>query len=154
MSTDNVGEQSIVTLRHRYSPPRLSRKVLVFAHETGFAGRIELVPTDVRAPDSNIFRDNPPGKVPALVSDDGTFIGSALCCDYLDTLHRGRRLIPAEPPRALAGAATACAGRRHHGSRPWPAWWKSRAGGKPGSSRATSITRRRRSDPPSTPSGA
>jgi glutathione S-transferase len=51
----------------------------------------------VWAPDSSIFSDNPLGKVPALVSADGTFIGSALCCDYLDTLHAGRRLIPVEP---------------------------------------------------------
>jgi glutathione S-transferase len=98
MSTDDVGEQSIMTLGLRYSPASpFVRKVLVFAHETGLAERIEPVPTDVWAPDSNIFRDNPLGKVPALVSDDGTFIGSALCCDYLDTLHGGSRLIPAEP---------------------------------------------------------
>jgi glutathione S-transferase len=71
--------------------------VLVFAHEIGLAEPIELVLSDVWAPDGNIFRDNPLGKVPALVSDDGTFIGSALCGDYLDTLHGGRRLIPAKP---------------------------------------------------------
>jgi glutathione S-transferase len=87
-----------MTLKLRYSPASpFVRKVLVFAHETGLAARIELVPTDVWAPDSSIFSDNPLGKVPALVSADGTFIGSALCCDYLDTLHAGRRLIPVEP---------------------------------------------------------
>jgi glutathione S-transferase len=87
-----------MTLKLRYSPASpFVRKVLVFAHETGLAARIELVPTDVWAPDSSIFSDNPLGKVPALVSADGTFIGSALCCDYLDTLHDGRRLIPVEP---------------------------------------------------------
>jgi glutathione S-transferase len=87
-----------MTLKLRYSPASpFVRKVLVFAHETGLAARIELVPTDVWAPDSSIFSDNPLGKVPALVSADGTFIGSALCCDYLDTLHGGRRLIPVEP---------------------------------------------------------
>jgi glutathione S-transferase len=118
MSTDDVGEQSMMTPGLRYSPASpFVRKVVVFAHETGLADRIELVPTDVWAPDSNIFRDNPLGKVPALVSDDGTFIGSALCCDDLETLHGGSRLIPAVPPRALVGAATGCAGRRHHGSR-------------------------------------
>jgi glutathione S-transferase len=87
-----------MTLKLRYSPASpFVRKVLVFAHETELAARIELVPTDVWAPDSSIFSDNPLGKVPALVSADGTFIGSALCCDYLDTLHGGRRLIPVEP---------------------------------------------------------
>ena len=87
-----------MTLKLRYSPASpFVRKVLVFAHETGLAARIELLPTDVWAPDSSIFRDNPLGKVPALESDDGTFIGSTLCCDYLDTLHGSRRLIPVEP---------------------------------------------------------
>jgi hypothetical protein len=59
MSTDDVGEKSTMTLRPRYSPASpFVRKVLVFAHETGLADRIERVPTDVWAPDSNIFRDN------------------------------------------------------------------------------------------------
>jgi hypothetical protein len=45
------------------------RKVLVFAHEIGLAEPIDVVLSDVWAPDGNIFRDNPLGKVLALVSD-------------------------------------------------------------------------------------
>src|ERR1700730_12676674 len=117
MSTDDVGEQSIMTLGLRYSPASpFVRKVLVFAHETGLADRIELVPTDVWAADSNLFRDNPLGQVPALVSDDGTFIGSALCWDYLDTLHCGSRLIPAVPRERWPVLQLPCAGGRHRGS--------------------------------------
>lgn len=71
------------------------RKVMVFAYETGLNGRIEPVPTDVWADDSDIQRDNPLGKVPTLVTPDGTFAGSTLCCEYLDTLHGGARLCPA-----------------------------------------------------------
>jgi len=78
------------------------RKVLVFAHETALANRIELASTDVWAPDSDIVRDNPLGKVPALIGPDGTFIGSTLCCEYLDTLHGGRRLIPLLPAERWA----------------------------------------------------
>lgn len=88
-----------MALTLRYSPASpFVRKVTVFAHETGLAGRIELERTDVWAPDTTIFRDNPLGKVPALVSEDGTFIGSLLCCEYLDTLHEGPPLIPAAGP--------------------------------------------------------
>lgn len=89
-----------MTLQLRYSPASpFVRKVVVFAHEAGLADRLELVRTDVWAPDTDIFRDNPLGKVPTLVSDDGTFIGSLLCCDYLDTLHKGKRLIPPAGPQ-------------------------------------------------------
>ena len=84
-----------MSLRLRYSPSSpFVRKVLVLAHETGLADRIELIPTDVWASDSDIARDNPLGKVPALVAPEGTFIGSLLCCEYLDTLHVKGRLIP------------------------------------------------------------
>ncbi len=82
----------------RYSPASpFVRKVLVFADEAGLADRIERVATDVWAPDTDIFRDNPLGKVPTLVSEDGTFVGSLLCCEYLDSLQAGRRLIPSAP---------------------------------------------------------
>jgi glutathione S-transferase len=86
-------------MRLRYSNASpFVRKVLVFAHETGLAQDIELVPTDVWAADTDIGRDNPLGKVPTLVTADGAFIGSALCCEYLDSLHTGPTLIPRDPP--------------------------------------------------------
>jgi glutathione S-transferase len=86
-------------MRLRYSNASpFVRKVLVFAHETGLAQDIELVPTDVWAADTDIGRDNPLGKVPTLVTADGAFIGSALCCEYLDSLHAGPTLIPRDPP--------------------------------------------------------
>ena len=73
------------------------RKVLVFAHETGLADSIELVPGNVWEPDTEITKDNPLGKVPALSTPEGVFAGSYLCCEYLDSLHAGARLIPSEP---------------------------------------------------------
>jgi len=57
-------------------------------------GRIELAACDVWAPNSDIAADNPLGKVPALVTGDGTFIGSTLCCEYLDSLQGAPRLVP------------------------------------------------------------
>jgi glutathione S-transferase len=96
MSNDNVRDiMSPLQLRYSAASPFV-RKVLVFAHETGLADRIELAPTDVWAPDSDILRDNPLGRVPALIAPDGTFIGSTLCCEYLDTLHSGPHLIPVD----------------------------------------------------------
>ena len=85
-------------LRYSSASPFV-RKVLVFAHETGLESKIECIKTDVWADGSDIVEDNPLGKIPALITPDGTFIGSALCCEYLDSLHGGRRLIPAEMPQ-------------------------------------------------------
>ena len=72
------------------------RKVLVFAHEVGLADMIELAAGEVWSADTGITKDNPLGKVPALATPDGVFAGSYLCCEYLDSLHGGTRLIPAD----------------------------------------------------------
>lgn len=83
-----------------YSPiSPFVRKVLVFAHEAGLADSLVLVHGNVWEPQTDITRDNPLGKVPALATADDVFAGSYLCCEYLDSLHAGPRLIPPEPGR-------------------------------------------------------
>ena len=86
----------MMKLRYAKTSPFV-RKVIVLADEIGLADRIELVATDVWAPDSDIARDNPLGKVPALVTHDGTFAGSFACCDYLDRRDGQAQMIPDEP---------------------------------------------------------
>ena len=85
----------MMKLRYAKTSPFV-RKVIVFADEAGLADRIELRPADVWSPDTDIAKDNPLGKVPALVTTDGTFVGSFACCDYLDR-RNGKRMIPDEP---------------------------------------------------------
>jgi glutathione S-transferase len=79
-----------------------ARKVRAVAIETGLAVKIEEVDrkvTPVR-PDPAIVRDNPLGKIPCLVTDDGTALyDSPVICEYLDGLHDGPRLFP---PAGLA----------------------------------------------------
>ncbi|HLI12249.1 MAG TPA: glutathione S-transferase N-terminal domain-containing protein [Alphaproteobacteria bacterium] len=85
-------------LRHSASSPYV-RKVMVVAHETGLEPRIERVPTFVWSPDTDIADDNPIGKVPTLILDDGTALfDSPVICEYLDSLHAGERLFPAAGP--------------------------------------------------------
>lgn len=73
------------------------RKVTVTAIETGLDDRIERIETDHRAAVSDLVNDNPLGKVPALLCDDGTTLAdSPVICAYLDSLHDGAKLIPAE----------------------------------------------------------
>ncbi|HSU05991.1 MAG TPA: glutathione S-transferase family protein [Acetobacteraceae bacterium] len=46
------------------------------------------------------MRDNPLGKIPTLVLEDGTAIyDSPVICEYLDTLHDGPKLFPPWPAR-------------------------------------------------------
>ena len=81
------------------------RKVMVFAHETGLADRLELVRTPVamKQPNPALMRDNPLSKIPTLITDDGgTLFDSLVICEYLDGLHRGRRLFPDAPARWTA----------------------------------------------------
>ncbi|MGE5545895.1 MAG: glutathione S-transferase family protein [Solirubrobacterales bacterium] len=82
-------------LRYSTSSPFV-RKVLLVAHETGLADRVEPVTTNAWAPDTDLVRDNPLSKVPALTTDGGeTLYDSPVICEYLDSLHDGRRLFPA-----------------------------------------------------------
>lgn len=85
-------------MKLRYSPTSpYVRKVLVSAYEVDLADRIQKVETNVWDPNSDIATDNPLGKVPALVTDSGVVLcDSALICEYLDSLHQGQKLIPAE----------------------------------------------------------
>lgn len=83
-------------LRHSPTSPYV-RKVMVLAHETGLAGRIEAVPTSPSDDEASLARDNPLGKVPALTADDGAVLyDSPVICEYLDSLHGGPRAFPAD----------------------------------------------------------
>jgi glutathione S-transferase len=73
------------------------RKVMVFAHETGLASRLDLERTLVvmSRPNLDLMRENPLGRIPTLVTDDGKVLhDSLLICEYLDSLHGGRKLFP------------------------------------------------------------
>jgi glutathione S-transferase len=86
-------------MKLRFSPTSpYVRKVMMLAHEAGLADRIESVLTDSWSADSDLAQDNPLGKVPALTSEDGTFVESPLVCEYLDSRHDGRRFFPPEGP--------------------------------------------------------
>jgi glutathione S-transferase len=74
-----------------------ARKVLVMAHETGLADRLEVIhhETSPTRRNEEVYRLNPLGKVPVLICDDGLVLfDSTVICDYLDGLHPGTKLIP------------------------------------------------------------
>lgn len=85
-------------LRHTPTSPYV-RKVMVTVLETGLTARLEIVPTPVWDPSTDIANVNPLGKVPALITDDGDVLfDSPVICEYLDALHDGDKLIPAAGP--------------------------------------------------------
>jgi len=83
-------------LRYAATSPYV-RKVVVAAAECGLAERLERIETNVWDPDTDIAADNPLGKVPTLITDDGLALcDSPVICEYLDSLHAGAKLIPPE----------------------------------------------------------
>ena len=54
-------------------------------------------------PDADLVEDNPLGKIPCLVTDDGAVLyNSPVICEYLDSLHDGPKMFPAGPARWTA----------------------------------------------------
>ena len=85
---------------NRASP--FARKARIVARETGLAGRVEEIEMSVSPVAANeaLARENPLVKIPALLTDSGeTLYDSAVICEYLDSLHAGRKCFPATGPQ-------------------------------------------------------
>lgn len=75
------------------------RKVMIMAHETGLVDQIELIDAATTAinPNTDLAKENPLGKVPTLMLDDGmSLFDSRVICEYLDGLHDGDKMFPAD----------------------------------------------------------
>ena len=84
---------------HAQSHSPYARKTIDFAHEAGIADRLAIMDQETSPTNRNpeIFAVNPLGKVPVLITPEaGAIFDSLVICDYLDGLHNGARLIPAE----------------------------------------------------------
>jgi len=82
----------------RSSPPSpFGRKIKIAAAVLGLSDRIQIEMTDTNDPADSIRRQNPLGKIPALVLEDGMVLfDSPVILEYLDTLAGGGRIIPRE----------------------------------------------------------
>lgn len=76
------------------------RKVMIVLHETGQLGDIEQVRSVVAVslpPNPEVLPDNPLGKIPTLVTDEGlALFDSRVICEYLDLRAQGG-LFPSDP---------------------------------------------------------
>ncbi len=80
-----------------YSPASpYARKVRVVALEAGLDKKIEMVNVALSpvAPNADVDRHNPIGKIPALSVKGMDLFDSPVICEYLDSHHRGRKLFP------------------------------------------------------------
>jgi glutathione S-transferase len=86
-----------MTMKLHWSPKSpYVRKVMICAHELELTDRLELVRSvaAMLKPNERLMIDNPLSKIPTLVLDDGFAIfDSVVICEYLDTLHGGRKII-------------------------------------------------------------
>ena len=87
-------------MKLRYAPTSpYVRKVVVVLAELGLDDRVARIDTLVWDPGTDIGATNPLGKVPALVTDDGTVLyDSPVICEYLNDL-AGGALVPAGAAR-------------------------------------------------------
>lgn len=85
-------------LRHSHASP-YARKARVMILECGLAGRVELLETDTRRDRAALLRENPLGKIPVLITDEGEALyDSPVICEYLDALHNDAPRLPSRGP--------------------------------------------------------
>jgi glutathione S-transferase len=75
-----------------------ARKVRIAAAVLELEDRIEIANADTGNPEDSLRTQNPLGKIPALVLENGeTIFDSAVIVEYLDWLAGGGKIIPTEP---------------------------------------------------------
>ena len=88
----------MLVLRSSPASP-FGRKIKIAAAVLGLTDRIEIVPADTTDPADSLRRQNPLGKIPALVLEDGRVLyDSRVIAEYLDHL-AGGGLYPAGEKR-------------------------------------------------------
>ena len=89
----------MLVLRSSPASP-FGRKVKMAAIELSLIDRIEIVVADTNDPNEALRQQNPLGKIPTLVLEDGmTLFDSRVIVDYLDHLAGGGKIIPAGEAR-------------------------------------------------------
>lgn len=80
----------------RSSPPSpFGRKVKIAAALLGLSDRIQIEMTDTANPSDTIRQQNPLGKIPALILEDGSVLfDSPVILEYLDAMAGGGKIIP------------------------------------------------------------
>jgi glutathione S-transferase len=92
----------MLVLRSSPASP-FGRKVKLSASILGLSDRIQIVDADTLNPEDSIRQQNPLGKIPALLLENGDVLyDSRVIVDYLDHLAGGAGIIPNGPERFTA----------------------------------------------------
>ncbi|HEY6601014.1 MAG TPA: glutathione S-transferase N-terminal domain-containing protein, partial [Xanthobacteraceae bacterium] len=92
----------MLTLRSSPTSPFV-RKVRIAASVLGLDREIMLEPADTMSPSDSVRQQNPLGKIPALMLEDGTVLfDSRVILDYLDHRAGGGRIIPTDASARFA----------------------------------------------------
>lgn len=87
----------MLVLRSSPASP-FGRKVRIAAAILGLSDRIEVVAADTNDPNNSLRRQNPLGKIPSLIRDDGeVMFDSRVILEYLDGLSGASVLFPRDP---------------------------------------------------------
>jgi glutathione S-transferase len=87
----------MLVLRAAAASP-FARKVRIVASVLGLDDRIEISTADTNNPEDSLRRQNPLGKIPTLILENGeTIFDSAVIVEYLDWQAGGGKVIPSEP---------------------------------------------------------
>ena len=92
----------MLTLRHSPSSPFV-RKIRIAAAVLGLEREIAIEPADTMNPSDSVRQQNPLGKIPALLLEDGTVLfDSRVILEYLDHRAGGGRIIPTDAAARFA----------------------------------------------------
>jgi glutathione S-transferase len=92
----------MLTLRHSPSSPFV-RKIRIAAAMLGLDREIAIEPADTMSPSDSVRQQNPLGKIPALLLEDGTVLfDSRVILEYLDHRAGGGRIIPTDAAARFA----------------------------------------------------
>jgi len=88
----------------RSAPPSpFARKVRIALSLLGFDHEVRIEAADTSDPQDRLRAQNPLGKIPVLIVEDGTVLyDSRVILDYLDQRAGGGKIIPPEPAQRLA----------------------------------------------------
>jgi glutathione S-transferase len=91
----------MMLLRSSPSSP-FGRKVRIALSVLGFDGDVKIEPADTTDVNDSVRAQNPLGKIPVLIAEDGTaYYDSRVILDYLDDRAGGGKILPREPKARL-----------------------------------------------------
>jgi glutathione S-transferase len=88
----------------RSSPPSpFGRKVKIALSLLGFDGEVKFEPADTADVNDSVRQQNPLGKIPVLIAEDGTaYYDSRVILEYLDDRAGGGKIVPRDVKARLA----------------------------------------------------